>query len=71
MIDHKYGNWSVTKEATRKEAGEEQRTCSSCAEVETREIPALGGVNPVVIVVIVVAALGAAAVVVMVLKKKK
>jgi hypothetical protein len=41
---HSFGEWTVTKEATRKEAGEETRSCA-CGETETREIPALGGAN--------------------------
>ena len=39
---HSFGEWTVTKEATKKEAGEESRSCA-CGETETREIPALGG----------------------------
>ena len=67
---HSFGEWTVSKEATRKEAGEETRTCA-CGETETRQIPALGGVNPVIIVVIVVVVLGAAAAVVFVVLKKR
>ena len=71
---HSFGQWTVTKEATTKEAGVETRTCA-CGETETREIPMLvvvdEGVNPVVIVVIVVVVLAAAAVVVFVAMKKK
>ena len=39
---HSFGDWSVTKEATCTEAGEESRTCSVCGTVETKEIPAKG-----------------------------
>jgi hypothetical protein len=67
---HSFSEWSVSKEATRKEAGQEQRICANCAEVEIREIPALGGINPIVIVAIVTAA-SAVAVAFLVLKKKK
>jgi hypothetical protein len=66
---HSFGEWSVTKEPTRKEAGEETRSCA-CGETETREIPMIKGVDPVVIVAIVVVALGAAAVVIFLLKKR-
>jgi hypothetical protein len=67
---HSFSEWSVSKEVTRKEAGQEQRICANCAEVEIREIPALGGINPIVIVAIVTAA-SAVAVAFLVLKKKK
>ena len=39
---HSFGDWSVTKEATCTEAGEESRICSVCGAVETKEIPAKG-----------------------------
>ena len=38
---HTYGEWSVTKEATCTEAGEEHRVCSVCGHEETREISKL------------------------------
>ena len=69
---HTFGDWSVTKEATTKQAGEESRTCSACGAAETREIPQLESNNTVVIVVVVAAvALGAAAAVAFVVLKKK
>ena len=67
---HSYGEWTVTKEATRKEVGEETRTCA-CGATETREIPMVEGVNPAVIVVIVIVALGVITVVVILILKKK
>ncbi len=39
--EHSFGEWTVTKEATCTEKGEETRTCA-CGETETREIEALG-----------------------------
>ena len=39
--EHSWSEWTVTKEATCTEKGEETRTCE-CGEVETREIAALG-----------------------------
>ena len=65
-------DWTVTKKATKTEAGEEMRMCS-CGEIETREIPMNtdNGANPVVIVVIVVVALGAAAAVAFIFLKKR
>ena len=68
---HTFGDWSVTKEATTKQAGEESRTCSACGATETREIPQLESNNTVIIVVAVVVALGAAAAVVFFVLKKK
>ena len=38
---HTFGEWTVTKEATCTEAGEETRSCE-CGKTETREIEALG-----------------------------
>ncbi len=38
---HSYSEWTVTKEATCTEAGEETRTCA-CGAKETRELPATG-----------------------------
>ena len=65
-------DWTVTKAATKTEAGEEMRMCS-CGEIETREIPVNmdNGVNPVVIVLIVVVALGAVAAAAFVFLKKR
>jgi hypothetical protein len=40
---HTYGEWTVTKESTKKEVGEEARTCSVCGDVETRTIPVVEG----------------------------
>jgi hypothetical protein len=67
---HSFSEWSVVKEATRKEAGEESRSCD-CGETEIREIPMIEGVDPVIIVVAVVAGLGVAAAAAFVLLKKK
>ena len=39
---HSYSEWTVTKEATCTEAGEETRTCASCNETETRSVAAKG-----------------------------
>ena len=43
---HRYGEWTVTKEATETEAGAKERTCTVCGYQETAEIPQLP-VNPV------------------------
>lgn len=39
---HSFGEWKVTKAATAKEKGQEERTCTVCRYKETKEIPALG-----------------------------
>ena len=40
-LGHNFGEWTVTKPAEQGVKGEEQRTCSRCGDIETREIPAL------------------------------
>ena len=40
--EHSFGAWEVVTPATCTEAGAEQRVCSGCDEVETREIAATG-----------------------------
>ncbi|MBO4288578.1 MAG: Ig-like domain-containing protein, partial [Lachnospiraceae bacterium] len=40
--EHSFGEWTVTREATCEEAGEQTRTCSICGEVETEVIEAVG-----------------------------
>ena len=40
---HKYGDWKVTKEATEKEAGEKEHTCTVCGYTEKAEIAKLTG----------------------------
>lgn len=39
---HTFGEWSVSKEATERENGEEKRTCSLCEYFETKPIHAKG-----------------------------
>ena len=51
---HKYGAWVVTKEATRKTAGEKMHTCAGCGKIETRVIAALGGISGGAIAAIVI-----------------
>ena len=67
---HSFGDWIVTKEASRQKVGEETRICS-CGETETREIAPLTGADPVVIVVIVVVVLGAGAAATFIFLKKR
>ena len=38
---HKYGDWTVKKEATEQEAGEKEHTCTVCGYTETAEIEKL------------------------------
>ncbi|MBP3659759.1 MAG: discoidin domain-containing protein, partial [Oscillospiraceae bacterium] len=40
--EHEWSDWTVTKEATCTEDGEQTRTCGTCGETETEVIPALG-----------------------------
>ena len=41
-LGHDFGQWMKTTAATCTAAGEEQRTCNECGEIETRETEALG-----------------------------
>ena len=41
-FEHTYGDWTVMKEATGKEAGQQQRVCASCGKKEIQPIPATG-----------------------------
>ena len=43
---HEYGEWTVTKQPTATEEGEESRTCSKCGKVDTRPISPTGPVDP-------------------------
>ena len=73
---HRFSEWSVVKEATKSEAGEESRACA-CGETETRQIPKIedqkpaGTIDPIVIVAAVVGGLAVAAVIVFLLSRKK
>ena len=44
-LGHDFGEWTVTREATAEEEGEETRSCqrTGCNKTETRAVPALGG----------------------------
>lgn len=42
VCEHQWGEWKVVTPATCDEAGEEQRTCALCGEVESRVIAATG-----------------------------
>jgi hypothetical protein len=71
-LGHKYGDWTVTKEATTKAPGEEQRVCSVCGDIETREIAKRSVfTTPVVIALIVAVVALVALVAVFVIRKKK
>ncbi len=45
LSDHSWSVWSVTKEATAEDEGEEQRSCSVCGKIETRVIPKLNKIK--------------------------
>ncbi len=38
---HRFGDWTVTKEATVEEAGLQERVCADCGKIETQEISKL------------------------------
>ena len=65
---HGFGEWSVSKEATHKEAGEESRSCA-CGETETRETEPLACNFPWWIILLLI--LGATGVGVYFWQKKK
>ena len=39
---HAYGDWNITKEATKTEAGSKERTCTVCGYKQTETIPVIG-----------------------------
>ena len=57
--DHVYGDWTTTKEATKKEEGSEERTCSVCGNKDVRAIEMIKGMPAIAIVAIVVVCLAA------------
>ena len=70
--DHVYGDWTTTKEATRKEEGSEERTCSVCGNKDVRAIEMIKGLPVIAIVAIVVGCLAVVGVgVFFVIKKTK
>ena len=44
---HRFGDWTVVKEATETEEGQKQRTCASCSQTETETISSLSIVGDV------------------------
>ncbi len=50
-LGHHWGEWVTILTATEHTAGEEERKCSRCAEMETRVIPATGHIHNYTIVV--------------------
>ena len=55
LSECQFGEWVVTKEATKKEAGEQQRTCSICGAVESQIIAKLEGMSTGAVIAIVAA----------------
>ena len=43
---HQYGDWKVTKEATKTETGEKEHTCTVCGYTEKAEIAKLPATDP-------------------------
>ena len=70
VIDHVYGDWSTTKEPTRKEEGSEERACSVCGDKDVKSIAKLEGMSIAVIIAIVVAGIAVVAVVAIIVIKK-
>ena len=44
---HRFGDWTVVKEATETEEGQKRRTCAGCGQTETEVLPRLGIVGDV------------------------
>ncbi len=42
-VEHKFGEWTVIKEASKTEKGQRERVCSECGYKETEDIAKLGG----------------------------
>ena len=47
-LEHTFGEWEITKEATTTEEGEKQRVCSACGETETETIAKLTPSTPTI-----------------------
>ena len=56
VTGHTYGDWSVEKEATKKEQGLKAKTCTVCGDKVTEAIPMLPSSNTGIIVLIIVLA---------------
>ena len=70
--DHVYGEWTITKEATRKEEGTQERTCSVCNAKDVQAIDMITGMPVGVIIAIVVGGIAVIAVgAILVIKMKK
>lgn len=73
--DHNYGDWTVEKEATKKEQGLKVKTCTACGDKVTEDIPVLSSSNIglIVLIIVLVVVLGAGGFCLywFVLKKKK
>ena len=48
VVEHAWGEWIVTKEATEAEAGEKARACEECSAVERETIPMITPVDPAI-----------------------
>ena len=77
-VEHSFGEWTVTKEPTETEAGEQKRTCTKCGESETEVIPMLepsglstGAIVAIVIIVVIVVAGGGFSVYWFIIRKKE
>ena len=68
---HTYGEWTETLAPTLQAAGEEQRVCTACGDVQTREVPKLALGEVAVPYVLAAGAVLVLVLAVLILKKKK
>ena len=68
---HTYGEWTETLAPTLQAAGEEQRVCTACGDVQTREVPKLALGEVAVPYVLAAGAVLVPVLAVLILKKKK
>ena len=69
--NHTFGDWTVVKEATTKEAGEESHTCTVCNFAETREIAPVEIAIPWLWIIVLIVLVCVLIVVFITIKKKK
>lgn len=72
-LEHKFGEWVVSKEPAKDAAGEMVRTCADCNKQEIQVIPALTGSDNTILIVgaLFVVMIACVVVIVVVVRKKK
>ena len=68
--EHSFGEWETVKEATKKEEGKEERTCSLCGHVDTKTIPVKKGCGKGSVVVFISMVLTSVGSIYILLKRK-